>query len=155
MKFCNENTKELLESNAAEVYDDISRMYAKKKDFSSAYEYMEKYNQLKDKLYENEHSQVEKQSGMSSVLNEYKRQISHIEFEKQQQLELINQNKKFTILLFNKVPRSNPPESSFPDELVSEERYMRLVLLESVLDGFVNCLLFRKLTKLKNNFAKY
>ena len=100
LKFCNENTKELLESNAAEVYDDISRMYAKKKDFSSAYEYMEKYNQLKDKLYENEHSQVEKQSGMSSVLNEYKRQISHIEFEKQQQLELINQNKKVTILLF-------------------------------------------------------
>jgi signal transduction histidine kinase/ActR/RegA family two-component response regulator len=100
LKFCNENTKELLESNAAEVYDDISRMYAKKKDFSSAYEYMEKYNQLKDKLYEKEHSQVEKQSGMSSVLNEYKRQISHIEFEKQQQLELINQNKKVTILLF-------------------------------------------------------
>ena len=100
LKFCNENTKELLESNAAEVYDDISRMYAKKKDFSSAYEYMEKYNQLKDKLYEEEHSQVEKQSGMSSVLNEYKRQISHIEFEKQQQLELINQNKKVTILLF-------------------------------------------------------
>jgi signal transduction histidine kinase/CheY-like chemotaxis protein len=100
LKFCNENTKEFLESNAAEVYDDISRMYAKKKDFSSAYEYMEKYNQLKDKLYEEEHSQVEKQSGMSSVLNEYKKQISHIEFEKQQQLELINQNKKVTILLF-------------------------------------------------------
>jgi hypothetical protein len=61
---------------------------------------MEKYSALKDKIYEEEHSQVEKQSGMSSILNEYKRQISHIEFEKQQQLELINQNKKVTILLF-------------------------------------------------------
>ena len=100
LKFCNENTTEFLESNAAEVYDDIAQMYKKKKDFSSAFEYMEKYSALKDKLYENEHSQVEKKSGMASVLNEYKRQISHIEFEKNQQLELINQNKKITILLF-------------------------------------------------------
>ncbi len=100
LKFCNENTNEFLVSNAAEVYDDIARMYAKKNDFSNAYEYMEKYNLLKVKLYEEEHSQVEKQSGMTSVLNEYKRQISHIEYEKQQQLELINQNKKVTILLF-------------------------------------------------------
>ena len=100
LKFCNENTTEFLESNAAEVYDDIARMYAKKKDFSSAFEYMDKYNELKDKLYEEEHSQVEKQSGMVSVLNEYKKQINHVEFEKNQQLELINQNKKVTILLF-------------------------------------------------------
>ena len=100
LKFCNENTTEFLESNAAEVYDDIAQMYQKKKDFSSAFEYMEKYSVLKDKLYENEHSQVEKQSGMASVLNEYKRQISHIEFEKNQQIELINKNKKITILLF-------------------------------------------------------
>jgi signal transduction histidine kinase/CheY-like chemotaxis protein len=100
LKFCNENTNELLETSAAEVYDDIARMYAKQKDFSSAYEYLEKYNKLNNKLNEEEHSQFEKQSGMSSVLNEYKRQISHIEFEKQQQFELINQNKKVTILLF-------------------------------------------------------
>lgn len=100
LKFCNENTNEFIESNAAEVYDDIALMFSKKKDFSSAFEYMEKYSTLKDKLYEEEHSQVEKQTGMTSVLNEYKRQISHIEFEKNQQLELINQNKKVTILLF-------------------------------------------------------
>ena len=100
LKFCNENTTEFLESNAAEVYDDIARMYEKKKDFSNAFVYMEKYSALKDKLYEEEHSQVERQSGISSVLKEYKRQINHIEFEKNQQLELINQNKKITILLF-------------------------------------------------------
>jgi tetratricopeptide (TPR) repeat protein len=102
LKFCNENTKELLESSAAEVYDDIATMYAKKNDFSSAYEYLDKYDKLNNKLYEEEeeHSQVEKQSGMSFLLNEYKRQINHIEYEKQQQKELINQNKKVTILLF-------------------------------------------------------
>jgi len=100
LKFCNENTTEFLESNAAEVYDDIARMYAKKKDFSSAFEYLEKYSALKDKLFEDEHSQAERQLGIATVLNEYKRQISHIEFEKSQQLELINQNKKVTILLF-------------------------------------------------------
>jgi len=100
LKFCNENTTEFLESNAAEVYDDIAQMYQKKKDFSSAFEYMEKYSALKDKLYQEEHSLAERQSGIATVLNEYKRQISHIEFEKRQQLELINQNKKVTILLF-------------------------------------------------------
>ena len=100
LKFCNENTTEFLESNAAEVYDDVSRMYAKKKDFSSAFVYMEKYSALKDKLFEDEHSQVERKSGYSSVLNEYKRQINDIEYEKAQQLERINQNKKITILLF-------------------------------------------------------
>lgn len=100
LKFCNENTTEFLESNAAEVYDDIARMYEKKKDFSKAFVYMEKYSALKDKLYEEEHSQVERQSGISTVLKEYKRQIDHIEFEKNQQLNLIDQNKKITILLF-------------------------------------------------------
>jgi len=100
LKFCNENTTEFLESNAAEVYDDIAQMYEKKKDFSSAFIYMEKYSKLKDKLYEEEHSSVERKSGISSVLIEYKRQINHIEFEKNQQIELIDQNKKITILLF-------------------------------------------------------
>lgn len=99
LEFCNQNTTKFLESNAAEVYDDIARMYAKKKDFSNAFKYMEKYNALKDKLYEEEHSQIEKKSGVAPVLKEYKRQISHIELEKNQQLELINQNKKITFLL--------------------------------------------------------
>ena len=100
LKFCNDNTSEFLNSSVTEVYDDIARMYAKKKDFSNAFIYMEKYNLLKDKFYEEEHSQVEKQSGMTEVLNEYKKQINHIEFEKNQQLEIIYQNKKVTILLF-------------------------------------------------------
>jgi signal transduction histidine kinase/ActR/RegA family two-component response regulator len=99
LKLCNENTSEFLQGSAAEVYDDIARMYAKKKDFLNAFAYMEKYNLLKDKLYVEEHSQVEKQSGMNAVLNEYKKQINHIEFEKRQQLDLIYQNKKVTILL--------------------------------------------------------
>lgn len=51
LKFCNENTNEFIESNAAEVYDDIALMFSKKKDFSSAFEYMEKYSTLKDKLH--------------------------------------------------------------------------------------------------------
>lgn len=100
LKFCNENTTEFLESNAAEVYDDVARMYAKKKDFSSAFEYLEKYSALKDKLYEEEHSQVEKKSGMAIVLEEYKRQINLVEIEKKQQLSLIDKNKKVTLLLF-------------------------------------------------------
>jgi len=100
LKFCNENTTEFLESSAAEVYDDVARMYARKNDFKNAFNYLDKYTTLKDKFYEQEHSQIERKSGMLSVLEEYKRQLIHIEFEKKQQLELIYENKKVAILLF-------------------------------------------------------
>lgn len=100
LKFCNENTTKFLESSAAEVYDDIARMYSRKKNFLSAIEYFEKYIALKDKLYNDEYSRMERQSGISSILSEYKRQINQNEIEKKQQIEIKSKNKKFTILLF-------------------------------------------------------
>ena len=82
LQFCGENKTEFLEGNATEVYDDISRMYSKKGDFKTAYFYIDKYNSLKEKQYVEENLKLERTSGMSSVLDEYKRKIEKIEQEK-------------------------------------------------------------------------
>ena len=37
-------------------------MYSKKEDFENAYLYMDKYNVLKEKLYNDEHSKIESKS---------------------------------------------------------------------------------------------
>lgn len=103
LEFCGENKTEFLEDNATEVYDDISRMYSMKGDFKKAYFYMEKYNVLKEKQFNEEHSKLEKTVAMGTVLDEYKRKISTIEDEKNKQLEYLSQTKKigvFVIVLF-------------------------------------------------------
>ncbi len=98
LEFCGENKPEFLEGNAVEVYDDIARMYSKKEDFENAYLYMDKYNVLKEKLYNDEHSKIERKSGMSMVLDEYKRQISQLEIQKARQIQIIYQTKVIGIL---------------------------------------------------------
>jgi len=98
LEFCGENKLEFLEGNAVEVYDDIARMYSKKGAFEKAYLYMDKYNILKEKLYNDEHSKIERTSGMSMVLDEYKRQINQLEIEKARQIQIIYQTKVIGIL---------------------------------------------------------
>ena len=98
LEYCGENKPEFLEDNATEVYDDIARMYSKKGDFKNAYLYMDKYNVLKEKQYNEEHSKIEKTSGMSVVLDEYKRQINQIEIQKARQDQIIHQTKVVGIL---------------------------------------------------------
>jgi signal transduction histidine kinase/CheY-like chemotaxis protein len=97
LEFCGENKSEFLEGNAVEVYDDIARMYSKKGDFEKAYLYMDKYNVLKEKLY-NEHSKVERNTGTSLFLDDYKRQINQLEILKARQLKIIRHNKVIVIL---------------------------------------------------------
>ena len=98
LELCGENKPEFLEGNATEVYDDISRMYSKKGDFKTAYFYIDKYNFLKEKQYEEEHSKLEKSSGMSSILDEYKRKIEKIEQEKLSQTNNLEQARIVGIL---------------------------------------------------------
>ena len=93
-----ENETEFLEGNVTEVYDDISRMYSKKGDFKTAYFYIDKYNSLKEKQYVAEHSKLERSSGMSSVLDEYKRKIEKIEQEKLSQTNNLEQARIVGIL---------------------------------------------------------
>ena len=98
LEFCGENKPEFLEDNATEVYDDIARMYSKKGDFKNAYLYMDKYNVLKEKHYNDDHSKVELITGMGAVLDEYKRQINQIEIQKLRQDQIIYQTKVVGIL---------------------------------------------------------
>ena len=98
LEYCGENKPEFLEDNATEVYDDIARMYSKKGDSKNAYFYMDKYNVLKEKHYNNDHSKAEKTSGMGVVLDEYKRQINQIEIQKARQDQIIHQTKVVGIL---------------------------------------------------------
>lgn len=98
LEYCGEDKPEFLEGNAIEVYDDISRMYSKKGDFKNAYYYIDKYNFLKEKQYEEEHSKIEKSSGMSTVLDEYKRKIEKIEQEKLRQTNNLEQARIIGIL---------------------------------------------------------
>jgi len=98
LEYCGEDKPEFLEGNAIEVYDDIARMYSKKGAFEKAYLYMDKYNVLKEKQYNEEHSKIEKTSGMSVVLDEYKRQINQIEIQKARQDQIIHQTKVVGIL---------------------------------------------------------
>ncbi len=96
--FCGENKPEFLEDNATEVYDDISRMYSKKGDFKKAYFYMDKFNVLKEKQYNEEHSKIERTSGMLIFLDEYKRKISQIEQEKINQTNYLEQARMIGVL---------------------------------------------------------
>jgi signal transduction histidine kinase len=98
LEFCGENKSEFLEGNAVEVYDDIARMYSKKGDFEKAYLYMDKYNVLKEKLY-NEHSKIERNTGMNLFLDDYKRQINQLEILKVIQLQIIHDNQVIVLLL--------------------------------------------------------
>lgn len=98
LEYCGEDKPEFLEGNAIEVYDDISRMYSKKGDFKNAYYYIDKYNFLKEKQYNEEHSKIEKSSGMGTILDEYKRKIVKIEQEKLKQTANLEQARIIGIL---------------------------------------------------------
>lgn len=99
LEFCGENKVEFLADNATEVYDDFSRMYSSKGDFKKAYFYMEKYIFLKEKQNFVEHSNLEKISGTSTILDDYKRKISLVEYEKKLQSKYLNQSKKIGFVL--------------------------------------------------------
>lgn len=95
---CGKNEQEFLEGNAIEVYDDISRMYLKKGNIKKAYYYLEKYTELNQKLQEKKLAIEEKKSGITSVLDEYKRQIGQNELEKLIQTNKLNQAKQVGVL---------------------------------------------------------
>ena len=95
---CGKNEQEFLEGNAIEVYDDISRMYLKKGDDKKAYFYLEKYTELNLKLQEEKHAIDDIKTGMTSVLDEYKRQIGQNELEKLIQSNKLKQVRQIGVL---------------------------------------------------------
>ena len=98
LKICENNKVELLETNVSELYDDFSRFYFKIKDYKNAYLYLDKYNDLKDKIYNIERVKEVNIAGSSIQLDEYKREIDKIEVEKLKQNDRLKQTKLVVVL---------------------------------------------------------
>ena len=94
------NTKsELLDSNIAEVYVDISEHYKKNKQFEKALFYLNLHKELSDKIYNQERINKVKIAGSEIESDEYKRQIDKIEVEKTEQVKDLKES-KLIVLLF-------------------------------------------------------
>jgi len=98
LRICESNDIEFLETNVAELYDDFSRYYFKIKDYKSAYLYLEKHNDLKDKIYNVERVKEVNIAGSHIELDEYKREIDKIENEKIMQNDRLKQTKLLVIM---------------------------------------------------------
>ncbi|MGX7666645.1 response regulator [Flavobacterium pedocola] len=95
---CNEDKPELLETNAVEVYDDVAAFYSQIGDYKNAYAYLDKYNTLKDKLYNENRSNSTKLAGSSVELQDYQLQIDKIESEKNKFERSLRQSKAIVVL---------------------------------------------------------
>lgn len=98
LRICETNKVELLETNVSELYDDFSRFYFKIKDYKNAYYYLDKYNELKDKIYNIERAKEVNVAGSQIELDEYKREIDKIETEKLMQNDRLKQTRLLVIM---------------------------------------------------------
>jgi signal transduction histidine kinase/ActR/RegA family two-component response regulator len=98
LRLCGEEKPEFLEGNATEVYGDISRLYSKTREYEKAYFYLDKYNSLKNKSYDEGQAKAVKIAGLSIELDEYKRQMGQIELEKYIQKQNLQQSKIVVVL---------------------------------------------------------
>lgn len=98
LNYTEKDIPKLLEANAADVYDYMSRLYVKTKQFEKAYYYSDKFNELATKYYNEERTKAVKVAGLSVELEEYKRQVDKIESEKYIQNKNIKQSKIVVIL---------------------------------------------------------
>lgn len=92
------NENKFLAINSAEIYDDYSRSLYKKGDYKRAYELSEKYNELKDQIYNEERTASTQKAGAQVELDEYKRQINKIENENVVYHRKFEQSKLIVIL---------------------------------------------------------
>lgn len=93
LSLCNEDRPEMLDGTVLEVYDDISHLYFKMKDYEKAYAYLKKHTDLKDKFYNEERTNSVKTAGVHIELDEYKREIGKIESERDAQNEILLQSR--------------------------------------------------------------
>lgn len=93
-----QNKSELLNSNLCDVYNDFSNHYKKNKDFEKALYYLNLYNVLKEKVYNEERTKTVKLAGNEIELEEFQRQIDKIEGEKHEQSKDLKESKLIVIL---------------------------------------------------------
>lgn len=99
VQYCEQNEIELIESNAVEVYHDISNFYYKIKNFEKAHYYLLKHDELQDKIYNQERINDVKVGGLQIDKDEINRKIEQIQKEKEIQQEKLEANRIFVILL--------------------------------------------------------
>ncbi len=99
VKIGKKNKSGLVNSNICDVYLDFSNYYKKNKNFEKAYYYLQLYKDLKEKIYNEERTKKAKLAGSQIELDEYQRQISKIENEKQEQSKDLKQS-QLVVFLF-------------------------------------------------------
>ncbi|MES2811756.1 MAG: response regulator [Bacteroidota bacterium] len=96
-----ENDKtNLVDSYLAEVYNDFSTHYFKNKNYQKAYHYLDRYNKIKNKIYNDERSEKVRTYENKLEIDEYKRQIDFIEKEKLEKERSLQKTKIIGVLLF-------------------------------------------------------
>ncbi|MGH2666260.1 ATP-binding protein [Flavobacterium sp.] len=90
---------DLLDSYLAEVYNDFSKHYFRNKNYELAYHYLELYHVLEDKIYNIERSKKASSYESKIQIDEFKRQISDIEQEKEQKTKSL-QKTQIIVFLF-------------------------------------------------------
>lgn len=90
---------DLLDSYLAETYNDFSKHYFRNKNYELAYHYLELYHVLEDKIYNMERANKASSYENKIQIDEFKRQISNIELEKEQQTKSL-QKTQIIVFLF-------------------------------------------------------
>ncbi|MCL9770330.1 ATP-binding protein [Flavobacterium sp. HXWNR69] len=97
--YSEKNDKELIKSNVADVYHDISNFYFKIKNFEKAHHFLLKHDQLQDEIYNEARADEVKSLGLQIEHDEINRKIDQIQKERQIQEEKLQANRIFVILL--------------------------------------------------------
>ena len=79
-------------------YQEYSKFLLKNKDYKKAYENLEHYNTLSEKLYNEEKLEKAGIAGINLELDEYKREIDRIETEKDSQNQVLQKSKVIVVL---------------------------------------------------------
>jgi signal transduction histidine kinase/ActR/RegA family two-component response regulator len=86
-------------SDLACSYHEYSKFLLKQKDFKKAYEYLSRYNELTEELYNDNKLKKANIEGVNFELDEYKRTIDKIETEKDSQYQSLKKS-RIIVLLF-------------------------------------------------------
>lgn len=90
---------DLLDSYLAEVYNDFSKHYFRNKNYELAYHFLQLYHNLEDRIYNVERSKKASSYESKIQIDEFKRQISNIEQEKEQKTKSL-QKTQIIVFLF-------------------------------------------------------
>ncbi len=99
LEYGKQSKSELLDSNIADVYFDLSEHYKKNNQFEKALNFLSLHKELTEKIYNQDKINKVKIAGSEIESDEYKRQIDRVEDEKHEQSKDLKES-KLIVLLF-------------------------------------------------------